>query len=148
MSKNKKTSHRLKENIWKDTSEKDCYPIHTHTHTHTHIYIKLLKLKDKGFLGGSVVKNLPAHAGYMSLIPDLGRSHMLCSNEACAPELLSLCSRAWDLHLLTPRCPRAHAVQQEKPLKQEDWALQLESGPHLLQLRKTHAAVKTQHSQK
>ena len=27
-----------------------------------------------GFLGGSEVKNLPAHAGDVSLIPELGRS--------------------------------------------------------------------------
>ena len=53
MSKNKKTRHRLEKNIWKDTSEKDCYRIHTHTHTHTHTRIlkkkkkKLLKLKNK-----------------------------------------------------------------------------------------------------
>ena len=30
-----------------------------------------------GFLGGSVVKNLPANAGDMGLILDPGRSHML-----------------------------------------------------------------------
>ena len=41
---------------------------------------KLLKLKNKGFPGGSVVKNLPAHAGDMGLIPDPGRSHVLWSN--------------------------------------------------------------------
>ena len=29
------------------------------------------------FLGGSVIKNLPANAGDMGLIPALGRSHML-----------------------------------------------------------------------
>ena len=29
-----------------------------------------------GFPGGSVVKNLPANAGDMGSIPDLGRSHM------------------------------------------------------------------------
>ena len=32
------------------------------------------------FPGGSVVKNLPANAGDKSLIPGLGRSHMLQSN--------------------------------------------------------------------
>ena len=34
----------------------------------------------KGFPGGSVVKNLPANAGDMGLIPDPGRSHMLQGN--------------------------------------------------------------------
>ena len=31
----------------------------------------------EGFLGGSVIKNLPANAGDMSSIPGLGRSHVL-----------------------------------------------------------------------
>ena len=33
-----------------------------------------------GFLGGSVVKNLPDNAGDTGSIPDLGRSHLLWSN--------------------------------------------------------------------
>ena len=33
-----------------------------------------------GFPGGSVVKNIPANARDMGLIPDLGGSHMLQSN--------------------------------------------------------------------
>ena len=33
-----------------------------------------------GFPGGSVVKNLPANAGDMASIHDLGRSHILQSN--------------------------------------------------------------------
>ena len=32
------------------------------------------QFEKQGFLGGSVVKNLPANAGDMSLIPELGRS--------------------------------------------------------------------------
>ena len=39
-----------------------------------------LKYHVSDFPGGSVVKNLPAHAGDMGSIPDLGRSHMLQSN--------------------------------------------------------------------
>ena len=46
------------------------------------------------FLSGSVVKNLPASAGDMGMIPDLGRPHMPWSNKACAPQLLGLCSKA------------------------------------------------------
>ena len=34
----------------------------------------------KGFPGGSVVKNPPAKAGVMGLIPGLRRSHMMWSN--------------------------------------------------------------------
>ena len=51
----------------------------------------MLKLADRGFkenfrhtnrnfLGGAVVKNPPANAGDMGLIPGPGRSHMLRSN--------------------------------------------------------------------
>ena len=36
--------------------------------------------REEGFPGGSVVKNLPASAGDMSLIPGVGISHMLQSN--------------------------------------------------------------------
>ena len=39
-------------------------------------------------------KNLPANAGDMGSSPGPGRSHMPRSNEACEPQLLSLCSRA------------------------------------------------------
>ena len=48
--------------------------------------------------GGSVVKNLPASAGDMGLIADPGRSHVLQSNKARAPQLLSLCCGAQELH--------------------------------------------------
>ena len=46
------------------------------------------------FPGGAVVKNPPANAGDTGSIPGPGRSHMLRSNEARAPQLLSLCFRA------------------------------------------------------
>ena len=39
-----------------------------------------LQKKLEGFLGGAVVKNLPANAGGMGLSPGLGRSHMPRSN--------------------------------------------------------------------
>ncbi|KAJ8792258.1 hypothetical protein J1605_019950 [Eschrichtius robustus] len=61
-----------------------------------------LKGKIPGFPGGAVVKNPPANAGDTGLSPGLGRSHVLRSNEAHAPQLLSLRSRA-------------RAPQQEKP---------------------------------
>ena len=35
---------------------------------------------EEGFTGGSVVKNLPASAGDVGLIPGPGRRHMLWSN--------------------------------------------------------------------
>ena len=54
------------------------------------------------FPGGPVVKSLPANAGDLGSIRVLGRSHMLQSNLAQAPRLLS-------------PCPRPHALQQQKP---------------------------------
>ena len=73
------------------------------------------------FPGGAVVKNPPANAGDTGLIPGPGRSHMPQSNEARAPQLLSLCSRGDEPQLLSPcattteaRAPRDHAPQQEK----------------------------------
>ena len=81
------------------------------------IYKELL-----GFPGGAVVKNPPANAGDMGSSPGPGRFHMLRSNSARAPQLLSLCSRACKSQLLSPRdtttearTPTARAPQQEKP---------------------------------
>ena len=62
-----------------------------------------------------MVKSPAANAGDMGLIPGLVRSDMAQSNQVQAPQLLSLCSRAWERQLLKPAHPRARAVQQEKP---------------------------------
>ena len=77
-----------------------------------------------GFPGGTVVKNPPANAGDMGSSPATGRSHMPRNNWAHEPQLLSLCSRAREPQLLSLRAitteahvPRAHALQQEKPLQ-------------------------------
>ena len=74
------------------------------------------------FPGGTVVKNLPVNAGDMGSIPGLGRCHMPWNNKACAPQLLSLCSRAHEPQLLSScattteaHAPSASAPQQEKP---------------------------------
>ena len=85
-----------------------------------------------GFPGGSVVKNPPANAADTDSIPGLGRSHVPCSNWACAPRLLSLCFEAWEPQLLKPTCPRACALQQEKSPQWGACAPQLESSPQLL----------------
>ena len=84
-----------------------------------------LKTKYKelpSFPGGTVVKNLPASAGHTGSSPGPGRSHMLRSNYAHAPQLPSLRSRAHKPQLLSPRAtttevhaPRACALKQEKP---------------------------------
>ena len=57
----------------------------------------------QGFPGSAVVENLPANAGDVGSIPGPGRSHVLWSNEARAPQLLSLRSRAREPQLLSPR---------------------------------------------
>ena len=83
------------------------------------------------FPGGTVVKNPPANAGDTGSIPGPRRSHMLWSNKARVPQLLSLCSRACEPQLLSLHATsaeacahRAHALQQEKPLQWEASALQ------------------------
>ena len=60
-----------------------------------------------GFPGGSVVKNLPANAGDVGLIPQ-GRSHMLRDSKACPPQLLRL-------HTLEPQLCNKRNHQDEKP---------------------------------
>ena len=81
----------------------------------------------------------------MGLIPDAGGPHMPQNNKARVPKLLSLCSRARKLQLLSPRAtateaclPRACAPL-EKPLQKEARTPQLKSNSHSLQLEKVHA---------
>ena len=83
-----------------------------------------------------MVKNLPANAGDKGSSPGPGSSHTLRSNEAHAPQLLSLRSRAQKPQLLSPRAPttearapRAHAPQQEKPPQWEAHAPQRRVAP-------------------
>ena len=57
--------------------------------------VNVLKTLTEGFPGGAVVENLPANAGDMGSSPGLGRSHVLGSNWAHEPQLLSL--RVWSL---------------------------------------------------
>ena len=54
----------------------------------------------RGFPGGAVVGSPPANAGDMGSGPGPGGSHMPWSGWACAPQLLSLCSRAREPQLL------------------------------------------------
>ena len=88
----------------------------------------LIKKNKGGFPGGTEVKNLPANAGNRGLSPGPGRSHMPGSNEACAPQLLSLRSRASKPQLLKPTClePMLHnkrSHRNERPAHHnEEWA--------------------------
>ena len=61
-----------------------------------------LKSSNRGLAGSSVVKNPPTKVGDTDSVSDLGRSYMPWSNEAPAPQLLSLYSRAWELQLPKP----------------------------------------------
>ena len=58
------------------------------------------------FPGGPVVKNPPANAEGMGSVPGWGRFHVLQSNQACTPQLLSL-------HALEP------VLCNEKPLQRK-----------------------------
>ena len=77
-----------------------------------------------------------------------GAAELMChSYWACAPEPGS--RNCWaHVLLLKPMCPRASALQQEKPLQREACTLQLKSSPHSPQLEENLAAMKTEHSQK
>ena len=46
-------------------------------------------------------KESPASAGDLGLIPDSSGFHIPRSNQACAPQLLILCSGAWEPQLLS-----------------------------------------------
>ena len=72
-----------------------------------HITVQLLtfyqiKRRNRDFPGGPVVKNLPCNARDTGSIPGPGRSLMLLSNEARAPQLMSLSPRALESQLLSP----------------------------------------------
>ena len=79
-----------------------------------------------GSPGGAVVESLLANAGDTGSSPGLGRSHMLRSNWAREPQLLSL--RVWSLCSATGEA--AMVIGPRTAMK---------SGPHLPQLQKALA---------
>ena len=94
------------------------------------------KKKIRDFPGDAVVKNPPAKAGDMGSSPGLGRSHMPWSNYACVPQLLSLCYRAREPQLLSPRAttteartPRARALQQREATTMRSPCTTMKSSP-------------------
>ena len=107
------------------------------------IDVLLLIINKRGFSGSSVVKDLPASAGNLGLIPDPGGSHMPQNDKACVPQLLTLYSKArvsyWAHvpQLLKAMWPRACAPQEEKPSKKKTCTPQLKSGPHFLNVDKS-----------
>ena len=96
-----------------------------------------------GFPGGPGVKNPPADAGDTSSVPGLGGSHMPQSNEARAPQVRRMCSRARGCsHALKrpkPTCPGARTPQQEKAPHQR-------VAPAPRNQREARTAAKSQHS--
>ena len=84
------------------------------------------KKRKEGFPGGAVVENPPANAGDMGLSPGLGGSHMLRSNWAREPQLLSL--RVWSLCSATREATIVRGPRTT-----------MKSGPRLPQLEKALA---------
>ena len=102
------------------------FPIHSWLGKNFYSIIFIKKASHGGFPGGTVVENLPANAGDMGSSPGLGRSHMLRSNWAREPQLLSL--RVWSLCSVT----REAAIVRGP-------CTAMKSGPRLPQLEKALA---------
>ena len=66
------------------------------------------------FPEGTVDRNPPANEGDRGSIPGLGRSHMPRSNEACEPQLLSLCSQLENPLLIVTRESLCAAVKTQR----------------------------------
>ena len=94
------------------TKQKHCVPPESKGMLTNHKDGDTSKGHKRSFTVGSVVKNLPVNTEDAGLIPGLGRFHVPLSNKACVPQLLSLCSRAWELQLLSSR---AAAIEAHVP---------------------------------
>ena len=107
----------------------------------------IIKIPSLDFPCGPVIKNFPAKAEDMALMPGLGRSHMpwvinpihhnYCSLHTLEPVHQNCSARV--PRLLKAVHPRASVLQQEKPPQWATCALHLDSIPHLLQLEKACA---------
>jgi len=104
--------------------------------------------------GGFVVRTQRFHYHGLGSIPDGGRFNISWSNQACAPQLLSLCSAAWESQLLSPSATtaeacmsRACALQQKKSPQWEAHLPQRWVAPACHNQRKVHTATKTLHTQ-
>ena len=60
-----------------------------------------------------MIGNPPASGGDAGLTIGPGGSRMPQCSRACAPQLLSLCSRVLELQLRKPSCPRTRAPQEK-----------------------------------
>ena len=82
-----------------------------------------------GFPCGSVIKHLPASVGDKGSIPGPGRAHMPWSIYARVPQLLSLCSEARELQLLSPCTSTPEALLPQPPCSATKEATAMRS-PH------------------
>ena len=73
----------------------------------------------QGFPGGSVVRNLPTSVGDVGSIPGPGRSHIVWSNSARAPQLLSACYLESLLHNKRNPCSEESMVHKGNPCSEE-----------------------------
>ena len=89
------------------------------------------------FSGGAVGKNLPAKGGNMGSVPHLGRFHMIWSNHACVPQLLSPNSRVRELQLLKPTRLKPLPCNQ-KATTMRSLSIAVKSSPHSPPLEKDH----------
>ena len=67
-----------------------------------------------------VVKNPPAKAGDMGLIPCPGRSHKLQGNQACAPRSLSPCASTPEACALKLVLHKGSQHHTEKPVRSNE----------------------------
>ena len=104
--------------------------------------------EEGGFPGGTVVENLPANAGDTGLSPGLGRSHMLWSNWAHEPQLLSLsvwslCSATREVAIV--RGPRT-AMKSGPRLPQLEKVLAQKRRPNTAKKKERKNAEEKQHN--
>ena len=85
-----------------------------------------------------MVENLPAKAGDMGSIPGPGRSHTPRIRSLVQEDPIRHGATKSVHHSYGAHAPRVHAAQQEKHHKEKPMHV----------MRETHAAMKTQHSQK
>ena len=97
----------------------------------------LSRSNDQDFPDGAVVKNPPDNAGDTGSSPGPRRSHMLWSNSARAPQVLSLCSRARKPQLLSPRAQSPCSTKRETTTRRSPRTT-VKSSPRSPQLEKPH----------
>ena len=85
--------------------------------------------------GGPVVKNPPANAGDTGSIPGLGRSYMLRSNQAHAPQLLK------PTHALEPVLSNKRSHRSEEPMHRNEKVVLLATTKEKPTQQRRHSAA-------